>query len=219
MSTIWPFFDLSITTPRLELRLPTDAELEQLAAVALAGIHDPGWTPFVTTWSMEPSPALERGVVQFHWACRSSLTPDKWRLPLGVFVDGEIVGCQDLSALKFAVARGVVTGSWLGRHHQGMGLGTEMRATMLAFAFEHLGAPSAGSSYRDGNYPSAGVSRKLGYADDGIEYDDQQGERVIVRRIRISPEQWAAARPAELEVAVTGLDACRSLLGAEGIGS
>ena len=43
----WPLFDLRVTTPRLEIRLPTDDELYQLLEVADAGVHDPAtiaWT-------------------------------------------------------------------------------------------------------------------------------------------------------------------------------
>jgi hypothetical protein len=41
----WPLFDLQITTPRLEIRLPTDDELYKLLAVTDAGIHDPAACP------------------------------------------------------------------------------------------------------------------------------------------------------------------------------
>lgn len=58
----------------------------------------------------------------------------------------------------------VSTGSWLGLTHQRHGYGTEMRAAVLSFAFEHLGATTATSRVHQDNPASAGVSAKLGYA-------------------------------------------------------
>src|SRR6476661_7534358 len=42
----WPLFDLHITTPRLELRYPTDDDLFALAGIPAEGIHDPETMPF-----------------------------------------------------------------------------------------------------------------------------------------------------------------------------
>ena len=58
----------------------------------------------------------------------------------------------------------VTTGSWLGAAYQGNGLGTEMRAAVLTYAFDARGARVARSGAIQGNPQSLGVSRKLGYA-------------------------------------------------------
>ncbi|MBY8854139.1 GNAT family N-acetyltransferase, partial [Saccharothrix sp. MB29] len=72
-------------------------------------------------------------------------------------------GAHPRPPAHFPVLREVDTGSWLGLEHQGKGCGTEMRAAVLLFAFDHLGALAARSSAFDDNLPSHGVSRKLGY--------------------------------------------------------
>ena len=46
-----PLFGLRIRTPRLELRLPTESELNELYELAAAGIHPPGEMPFGVAWT------------------------------------------------------------------------------------------------------------------------------------------------------------------------
>jgi hypothetical protein len=43
---LWPLFGLAITTPRLELRLPTDGELGAVVEAARGGIHNDDPHPF-----------------------------------------------------------------------------------------------------------------------------------------------------------------------------
>ena len=66
--------------------------------------------------------------------------PTSGRSPARRLVDGEPIGMQDLAAEHFRAVRSVESGSWLGRAHQGRGLGREMREAMLHLAFEGLGA-------------------------------------------------------------------------------
>ena len=159
----WPLFDLRLRTPRLELRLPTDDDLLALAAVARAGVHDLPESPFLVPWDELPSPAFERQFLLHWWRVRGTWSPDDWTLGLAVLAEGRPIGIQDLMARDFAHRRTVLTGSWLGLEHQGQGYGTEMRAAVLALAFEELGALVAESGYVDGNEASGRVSAKLGY--------------------------------------------------------
>jgi hypothetical protein len=46
-----PLFALRLRTPRVELRLPTEDELAQLARVAEQGIHPPEEMPFLVPWT------------------------------------------------------------------------------------------------------------------------------------------------------------------------
>ena len=46
----WPLFGLRVTTPRLELRAPSDAELSELADLVAEGMHEPGRRPFLVSW-------------------------------------------------------------------------------------------------------------------------------------------------------------------------
>jgi RimJ/RimL family protein N-acetyltransferase len=208
----WPLFDLRLRTARLELRLPDDALLDELCAVARAGIHPPDAMPFTTPWTRAPSPIFERQFLQFHWQCRASLSPESWTLELAVLLDGRPIGSQGVRARRFGALRQVATGSWLGRAHQGQGYGKEMRAAVLALAFDHLGAEVAESGAFLDNAASAGVSRALGYRENGVERVLAAGVVREHQRFRMTLEDWRARPRAPIEV--MGLGGCRELLGA-----
>jgi RimJ/RimL family protein N-acetyltransferase len=193
--------------------VPRDADLVELGRLAAAGIHPPEEMPFSVPWTDAPPEVLPRAVLQYHWGQRASLRPEAWTLDLVVLADGTVVGSQGLSARDFAISRTVTTGSWLGRAHQGRGLGREMRAAILHLAFAGLGAVRAESAALDGNVRSAAVSRRLGYVEDGEEIQVVRGERRIATRLALTPERLAAV-PDLPPVAIRGLDACRALLGA-----
>jgi hypothetical protein len=108
---LWPLFDLRIRSEHLVLRLPTDDELVDLAALARSGIHGEDEMPFAVPWSTRPSPEFEIGFVQHHWAMRATWTPEKWWLNLAVERDGVFVAAQTIAAEGFAVHRVVDTGS------------------------------------------------------------------------------------------------------------
>ena len=208
----WPLYDLRITTDRLELRLPTDEELLQLIEVARKGIHDPSEMPFGIAWTDVPSPAFERSFMQYHWGSRANWAPSNWTLDLGVWADGRLVGTQGMRAKEFAMYRSVGTGSWLGREFQGHGIGKQMRGALLAFAFDHLGARWATSSAFEENKASAGVSRALGYTEDGLDFMAPRGQARALTRYRMSLEAWRARqRP---PVTVEGADRSLELFGA-----
>src|SRR6187551_2377269 len=140
---IWPLFDLTVTTPRLELRFIDDTLGPELAELAALGIHDPAVMPFGIEWTDVPPPQLQRNSLQWYWNCRATWQPTSWRCEFVVLVDGEVVGSTSLFADQFAALRRFETGSWLGRAHQGKGLGKEMRAATLHLGFAGLGAQLA----------------------------------------------------------------------------
>lgn len=207
----WPLFDLRIRTPRLELRLPTDDDLGALATLAAAGIHDPQHMPFSVPWTDQPSPALERGVLQWGWRRRAALTSERWTLPFVVVRDDQPVGVQDLSADSFAVLWQVGTGSWLGRAHQGHGIGREMRAAVLHLAFAELGAERALSGAFADNPASRAVSRALGYVENGRKLHVRRGEPAEIIELLLDRVTWEAHR--RDDIAVSGLGPCLPLLG------
>jgi len=212
MAHPWPLFDLRLRTPRLELRVPADDDLLELAAIARAGLHDPDVHPFLVPWDELPSPAFERQFLLFWWRTRGSWSPGDWTLPLAAFLEGRPVGIQDLTARGFPQRRSVLTGSWLGRDVQGQGLGTEMRAAALALAFDGLGALEATSGYLIGNRASAGVSAKLGYVSNGtgIRRLADKGEPVLEQALRVTPETW---RRDLVPVTIENLEPCLGLFG------
>jgi RimJ/RimL family protein N-acetyltransferase len=211
LEAAWPLFGLRIRSDRLELRLPTDAEIPALIDVAKAGIHPLDSMPFGIAWTRAPSPRFERGSVQHHWGARASWQPDDWALHLAVYLDDRPIGAQSITATRFAVHRTVNTGSWLGQAHQGRGYGTEMRAAVLGFAFDGLGAEVAETEAFLDNLASNGVSRSLGYAENGRGRLAPEGASRETQRFVMTTDLWRSRpRPA---LTIEGLDACRELFG------
>lgn len=208
---LWPPAGLVLETPRLVLRFPSDGDLADLATVAAAGIHEPSFMPFLTPWTLQLPMERARAVLRRHWRQSSGWQPDRWSLNFGVVRDGVVVGTQEIGATDFAVLREIRTGSWLGLAYQGEGIGTEMRAAVLHLAFAGLGARWACSQAFADNAASLGVSRTLGYVDDGVDHVVRQGTVAVDRRQRLSHQAWKAT--SRIPVRIHGLDACRDWLG------
>ncbi|VXB57252.1 GNAT family N-acetyltransferase [Nocardioides sp. AX2bis] len=209
----WPFFGLEVSTPSLRLRVPREEELAALADLAAGGVHPPDERPFLTPWAEGTPEERARYVLLEHWDRLASWSPTDWRLGLGIFTaDGEALGAIRLAARDFSVIREVTTYTWLGLAHQGRGLGTEARRGVLSLAFDHLAAASALTFVFRDNHASQGVSRRLGYRPDGTTRDARGDEMLVSDRLRLDAADWAGAR--EAGYSVTGLDACRGLLGA-----
>jgi RimJ/RimL family protein N-acetyltransferase len=213
LTDVFPVYGLVLRTPRLELRLPSPDQLAALGELAGEGVHDPALMPFAVPWTDLPPAPRARSVVQHHWEVLARLGPDRWTLPFAVLAGGAPVGFQDVGGTDFAVTRELATGSWLGRRHQGRGFGTEMRAAVLHLAFAGLGADWATSAAATDNPASRAVSRKLGYAEDGVERVAVRGAVSEHVRLRLSRAAWEAHRRV-VPVTVEGLAACRELLGA-----
>ncbi len=206
----WPLSELCLTTPRLRLRLPDLSELDELADVAVDGIHDPAVMPFGVPWTDTDPEALGRSVVQYHWKLLSELRLEDWTVPFTVFLKDRVVGTQGLSGRDFDVTRQVSTGSWLGREFQAKGLGTEMRAAVLHLAFVALGAESATTCAHSDNAASLGVARRIGYRPNGTTYTVVRGVRVAEQRFILDREGWERHRTVPVEI--RGLQACRPML-------
>lgn len=203
----WPLFDLRIATQRVEIRLPDDDDLTDLARLALLGIHNPASMPFLNPWTDAPSPEIERGMMQWGWRHRATWSPNDWSFEGAVFADGEIVGVQSLMAVNFAESRSVKTGSWLGLAHQGKGIGKEMRTAILHFAFEGLEAIEALSGGFPDNESSLGVSRALGYEETGRRTVPRRGIPSEMIELRLARSKWQEASHPHVEV--HGLEECR----------
>ena len=207
----WPLRHLVLRTPRLELRPDDDRGLDELVEAAYGGVHPPEEMPFGEEWTDADPRYLGRGILQYYWSQRAALAPERWSVHFLVRLDGRVVGTQRLGARDFTVTRAVDTGSWIGLRHQGRGIGTEMRAAVLLFAFDHLGAEAARSAANAENPRSLGVSRRLGYRRDGTETVVRRGRRtedvrLVVTRSSLARPEWT------LDVAGFG-EECRALLG------
>ncbi|KAB8193461.1 GNAT family N-acetyltransferase [Nonomuraea phyllanthi] len=200
----WPVLNLRLTTPRLELRLPSLDDLDELADRALEGVHDPDLMPFGVPWTDAPADELPGNVVRYQLGLMARWQPGNWCCNFVVVHEGRVIGTQDLTARSFPVTREVHTGSWLGRAHQGQGLGTEMRAAVLHLAFEGLAARTAVSSAFLDNPASLAVSRKLGYRPDGMEVHQVRGRRAVQQRLRLDRSAFIAPVP----VKIHGLEPC-----------
>lgn len=206
----WPLFGLHLSTPRLELRAVTDEDLPAFQAAGLSGIHEPGRSPFSHPWTDVPDAELPANMARHVWRTRAQTQPGDWTLSFGVWHEGELVGMQDLLGQDFARMRLVTTGSWLTRSAQGRGIGTEMRTAVVLYAFDHLGAQVAESDAASWNLSSLGVSRAVGYEDNGVTRRMWGDSAQEVQRVRLTSE---LLRRPDWSLQVTGHDAVASFLG------
>ncbi|KXO98673.1 GNAT family N-acetyltransferase [Tsukamurella pseudospumae] len=211
LADVWPPFGLRLRTPRLTLRVVRDEDLPHLAAAVADGIHDPTVMPFRTPWTDRAPDVAPTLLAQYHWSLRARFAPEDWEFAFAVLHDGVPIGTQHVAAQRFAELRSVETGSWLSRRFHGRGIGTEMRSAVLTFAFDQLGAEWATSAAAEWNASSNGVSRALGYRENGVE-------RIVTRpgvvenmvRLRM-PAQDFVRSPWRLET--SGVEAVRDYLG------
>jgi RimJ/RimL family protein N-acetyltransferase len=219
LEEVFPPFALGIFCGPLELSVLRDDDLPELIELVRGGIQVPGLPmPFLHAWHEEPfAPGSPDGFpttsLRWWWTQRATFAPDDWRLALVVRRNGDLVGMQDLHAENFAQTRCVMTGSWLGNAHQGMGTGTLMRQLVVGFAFDELDADQCESGYIVGNDASAAVSRKVGYVDNGrrriVQHTRQGKVGVDEQRVTVTPATFV--RP-EDQVSVEGADVLRRFL-------
>jgi len=188
-----------------------DEEIAQLINVAQQGIHDPSVMPFGFPWTDKKSPAFERDFLQFHWKERSEWKPDSWSLNFGVFLNGKPIGAQALSADKFSQTKTCQTGSWLGKKYQGKGYGKEMRSAVLELAFGSLGATEVYSGAYENNKASLGVSKALGYEENGKHIQLSRTKPLHIIDLRLTRATWLKSRRKDIRVA--GLEPCLPLFG------
>ncbi len=132
-------------------------------------------------------------------------------LPLGVWVDGVLVGSQALETENFLVTKTAETGSWLGREFQHRGIGTAIRRVVCTFAFDHLGAAEIGSGAFTDNPSSLRVSAKVGYRPNGlVRMKRREGELAVLQKLRLVPDDLIRG---EHPVTVEGLTDFRQSIG------
>jgi RimJ/RimL family protein N-acetyltransferase len=213
LADLHPVLGLRITAGPLELRGITDDDLLGLCELAQAGIHPPYQMPFYVPWTDATPGVLARGTAAYHWRNRADYTIAAWALELGVWYDGVLVGCQGFRTRDFLVTRTGETGSWLGREHQGRGIGTLMRRAVCAFVFDHLGAVEVTSAAFLDNPSSLAVSRKVGYRENGRQrLQRRPGELAVNQQLVLTPDDLVRGPPLEVE----GLPAFRRLVGLDG---
>ncbi|MHA7270477.1 GNAT family N-acetyltransferase [Arthrobacter sp. HLT1-20] len=206
-SDVWPLFELTITSPRLTMRIVRDDDLPGIVNAALAGIHDPAVMPFSVPWTDADPLDMARGMARHQWELRAGVRPDHWTLNFTVLLGGVPIGTQSVGAAGFSTTKTVNSGSWLTVAQQGRGYGKEMRAAALLFAFDHLGADAAESSAAVWNRASLGVSRSLGYRHGAIRpIEPRAGHPDELQEVRLLAADFN--RP-DWDITVDGFNAVR----------
>ncbi len=206
----WPPYAFTVSCGDLSLRVVRDDDLPELIELVRDGVHEPERMPFSVPWTRTPPERLPAEYLRYHWSARHQVSPQDWQLHCAVRLGGVLVGVQDLRGKDFPVTRAGQTGSWLGRRFHRRGIGTRMRQAVCAFGFDVLGAQELRSSAFVDNPASLGVSRKVGYVEDGTFVVDREGVGVTEHRLLLRPEVFV--RPAE-PVVVHGAEPLLAFLG------
>jgi RimJ/RimL family protein N-acetyltransferase len=191
---LWPVLGVRVRTPAVELFVPDGDTVEALARLAAEGIYDPQnqYLPRIPVggWEDVAAPEAGRRFLRYYWAALADWQPEKWNLMLAARVDGEIVGVQEIGAQHFAVTGTVSTGSWVGRRFRGVGCGKAMREAVLHLAFDGLHAERADTAAWRTNHASLGVSRAMGYQDNGTTTRAAEGKRVEQINLTLRHADW-----------------------------
>jgi RimJ/RimL family protein N-acetyltransferase len=194
------------------MRYVDDTLAGELAAVAARGVHDPEFMPFAAPWTDVSPPQLQRNTMQWYWRCRAETSPEHWHLEFAVLVDGIVTGTTGLGSNDFLTLRQFESGSWLGREFQGRGIGTEMRQATLHLGFAGLGAQYATTGAWHDNGPSLGVTKSLGYIEEGRRRAVRRGDAAEIIGYRMHRDDWEQ-RLRRDDIVIDGLEPCLPLLG------
>ena len=192
--------------------MPTDDDVVELLEVAKAGIHPPDEMPFGMAWTSVEGAAFDRGFMQHYWRARAAFSPEAWFLNFMVELDGRPIGAQSIDAEGFPILRTVHTGILARprtpgtRARQGDARGGARVRIRRARALV-----AETSAFLD-NGPSNGVSRALGYEENGFGSLAPQGVPRVTQQFRMTAEGWRA-RPRP-PLAIEGLDGIRDMFGA-----
>lgn len=191
----WPPHAIVLTTPSLVLRAMTEADAYALAAVVPEDLeHSPRLPGF----------SSGANVLQAYWSQLGQWRAEDWVLPFTVVHDDVPIGLQALEGKDFRVRRTVDSYSWLVSSARGRGLGKQMRAAVLSLAFDHLEAKYAITEAWEDNAASLGVSRALGYVDNGVDLHTREGGAGRMQRLILPRAAWTSPVP----VTVSGLEGC-----------
>jgi RimJ/RimL family protein N-acetyltransferase len=155
-----------------------------------------------------------RTLCQDYWRALGTSSPTAWCLNFAVEYGGDMVGVQTLEANDFPTVRTVDSASWLVWRVRGRGIGVAMRMAVLGLAFDHLHARAAITSARTDNGPSLGVSRRIGYVDNGVSLNASHQGAILLSHLRLTEEAWSASGLGR-EVTVEGLAPCLPWFGAK----
>lgn len=204
----WPLHGIRLRTAGLDLTVMTEADLPTVWRLLPDDLE---LNPHATTYAGLDVPANRRAVVaQAYWRALGMWSPDDWALPFVVRSGVDVLGVQWLEGPDWRADRTVDSSSWLVAGARGRGLGTRMRAAVLALAFGPLEAEAAVSSAVLDNAASLGVSRALGYRETHRSVLEHSGE--TLQHVRLERDAWLASGRAA-DVALDGVDPALPLFG------
>jgi RimJ/RimL family protein N-acetyltransferase len=185
----WPLHGIRLRTTDLVLAVMTEADLPTLSGLLPDDLE---LNPHATTYAGLDVPANRRAALaQGYWRALGMWSPDDWALPFVVRSEGGVVGAQWLEGPDWLADHTVDSSSWLVAEVRGRGLGTQMRAAVLALAFGPLEADAAVSSAVLDNGASLGVSRALGYHDSHRSVLEHSGR--TLQHVRLDRATWEAS--------------------------
>lgn len=192
MITRWPFDELTISRSEFILRPVRDADIAHFVAIFPADFElDP---TYPSLQGIAPAADRERRLVQSIWRHRGCWSIDDWALDFGIWQGDAPIGIQTLEGMRFPQKRTVDTASWIAKPFRGKGFGIQARELVLAFAFEQLGAETAITSAVVTNHASLGVSRHLGYRNNGVRPHGTGTEVVDLQHLVMSRTDWTMQR-------------------------
>lgn len=201
----WPLFGLHLRSGDIRLRPVREEDLPHLAAIQPDDYeHDPRAKAFQ---GLDATQHRARLVYQDYWRSMGTWSPASWSLAFVVEHEDAVVGIQSLEADDFLAVRTVDSGSWLVRSVRGRGIGVAMRMAVLSLAFDHLGARAAVTSARRDNGASLGVSKHLGYRDNGVSLNASGSGLTELEHMRLTRAGWQSSTRSA-QVYVTGLEPC-----------
>jgi RimJ/RimL family protein N-acetyltransferase len=195
LAEVWPPAGIVIRTPDLSMRPIAEPEAAWLAAALPPDIEQ---NPHLPTYPGLAEPLPRRvTAMQEYWRNRGAWTRDAWCLTFGAWLRTDtsgaapvLIGTQTIEGTDFARLRVVDSASLLLTEYRRKGLGKQMRRGVLTLAFGHLGAVAAVSGAWHDNAASLGVSRSLGYEDNGVDLE-AHGETVeVMQRVRLTRQIW-----------------------------
>jgi RimJ/RimL family protein N-acetyltransferase len=208
----WPLFGIQVAVGDIVLHSLRENDLGEIVRVLPEDAeHDPTapmWEPF------DLDANRRRILLQSYWRSLATWSAESWALYFRVSEKGRTVGVQVLEASQFQTLRTVDSASWIVADLRGRGIGVAMRTAVLALAFEHLGAEFAITSARDDNGASLGVSRRLGYLENGVSRNLSPSGPCTLQHLVLRREVWLASGLGSA-VTVSGLDGCADWFGVE----
>lgn len=124
---------------------------------------------------------------------------------------GELVGVCTIDGKQFPWTRTITTGSWLGRRHQGRGLGREMRQAALHLIFAGLDGEHATTRAWHDNVASLRVTRSLPYTQGRATQETRRDRADTMLSFSMTRPQWETVCRNDIEI--TGLRKAREFLG------